>query len=178
MESVSLLWICSITTSCPTLCHPIDYSSPDSSAHGVLKVRILEWVAISFSRGSSQPWISCCCSVASNSLRPHGLQHARLPCPPLSPGVCSNSRPWSRWCRPTISHSVVPFSSCPQSFPASGMDSRLVFKRTATPEAGLSGPHRVLAAYIPALGEQTTIGKRGLKRAWGAHKEDVDTKSL
>ena len=58
------------------------------------------------------------------------------------------------------------------------MDTRLVFKRTATPEAGLSGPHRVLAAYIPALGEQTTIGKRGLKRAWGAHKEDVDTKSL
>ena len=44
----------------------------------------------------------------------------QLPCPPLSPGVCSNSRPLNRWCHPTISSSVAPFSSCPQSFPASG----------------------------------------------------------
>ena len=49
----------------------------------------------------------------------HGLQHARFPCPPLSPRVCSNSCPLSRWCHPTISSSVTPFSSCPQSFPAS-----------------------------------------------------------
>ena len=56
----------------------------------------------------------------SNCLWPHGLQHARLPCPSLSPGVCSNSCPLSRWCHPTISSSIVPFSSCPQSFPASG----------------------------------------------------------
>ena len=55
----------------------------------------------------------------SDSLRPHGLQHARLPCPSLSPGTCSNSCPLSRWCHPTISSSVVPFSSCFQSFPAS-----------------------------------------------------------
>ena len=61
-----------------------------------------------------------CCSVMSASLRPPGLQHTRLPCPSLSPGVCSNSCPLSRWCHPTISSSVVPFSSCPQSFPASG----------------------------------------------------------
>ena len=55
----------------------------------------------------------------SNSLWPHGLHHARLPCPSLSPGACSNSL--SRWCHPTISSSsVVPFSSCLQSFPASG----------------------------------------------------------
>ena len=59
-------------------------------------------------------------SVMLNSLRPHGLQHARLSCPSLSPGVCSNSCPLSRWCHPTISSSVVPVSSCPQSFPASG----------------------------------------------------------
>ena len=51
---------------------------------------------------------------------PHGLQHARLPCPSPSPRVCSNSCPLSRWCHPTISSSVTPFSSCPQSFPASG----------------------------------------------------------
>ena len=50
----------------------------------------------------------------------HGLQHSRLPCPPLSPGVCSDSYPLSRWCHPTISSPVVPFSSCPQSFPTLG----------------------------------------------------------
>ena len=48
------------------------------------------------------------------------LQHTRLPCPSLSPGACSNSCPLSQWCHPTISSSVVPFSSCPQSFPAPG----------------------------------------------------------
>ena len=56
----------------------------------------------------------------SNSLQPHGLQHARLTCSSLIPGVHSNSCPLSRWCHPTISSSVIPFSSCPQSFPASG----------------------------------------------------------
>ena len=58
-------------------------------------------------------------SVTSNSLRPHGLQHARLPCSSPTPGACSNSCPLSRWCHPTISSSVVPFS-CLQSFLASG----------------------------------------------------------
>ena len=56
----------------------------------------------------------------SNSLQPHELQHARLPCPSLSPYVCSNSCPLSQWCHPTISSSVIPFFSCPQSCPASG----------------------------------------------------------
>ena len=59
-------------------------------------------------------------SVVSYSLSPHGLQHARLPCPSLSLGICSNSCPSSQWCHPTISSSVAPFSSCPQSFPRSG----------------------------------------------------------
>ena len=59
------------------------------------------------------------CSV-SDSLRPHESQHARPPCPSPTPGVHSNSRPLSRWCHPAISSSVVPFSSCPQSLPASG----------------------------------------------------------
>ena len=54
-----------------------------------------------------------------NSLRPHGLQHTRLPYPSLSPGVCSNSCPLSQWCHPTISSSVTLFSSGPQSFLAS-----------------------------------------------------------
>ena len=60
------------------------------------------------------------CSVVSDSLWPHGLQQSRLPCPSLSPGVCSNSCLLSLWCHPTISSSVALFSSCSQSFPASG----------------------------------------------------------
>ena len=58
-------------------------------------------------------------SVVSDSLRPHELQHARLPCPSLSPGACSDSCPLSRWCHPTVSSSVFPVSSHLQSFPAS-----------------------------------------------------------
>ena len=59
-------------------------------------------------------------SVVSDSLRPHESQHARPPCPSQTPRVYSNSCPSSRWCHPAISSSVVPFSSCPQSLPASG----------------------------------------------------------
>ena len=59
------------------------------------------------------------CSVVSNSLWPHGLQHARPLCPSLSPGTCSNSWPLNWWCHTTISPSVAPFSFCLQSFPAS-----------------------------------------------------------
>ena len=60
------------------------------------------------------------CSVMSDSLWLHEPQHTRPPCPSPTPGVYPNSCPSSRWCHPTISSSVVPFSSCPQSFPASG----------------------------------------------------------
>ena len=59
-------------------------------------------------------------SVVSDYLWPHELQHARPPCPSPTPGVYPNSCPLSQWCHPTISSSVIPFSSCPQSFPASG----------------------------------------------------------
>ena len=73
-------------------------------------------------------WYTCellfCCCLAAKScwtpLWPHRLQHTRLPCPSPSPRACSNSCPLSRWCHPIISSSVVPFSSCLQSFPASG----------------------------------------------------------
>ena len=58
-------------------------------------------------------------SVVSDSLRPHESQHARPPCPSPTPGVHSDSRPSSQWCLPAISSSVIPFSSCPQSLPAS-----------------------------------------------------------
>ena len=59
-------------------------------------------------------------SVVSNSLRPHESQHARPPCPSPTPRVYSNSCPSSRWCHPAVSSSAIPFSSCPQSLPASG----------------------------------------------------------
>ena len=59
-------------------------------------------------------------SVVSDSLRPHESQHTKPPCPSPTPGVHPDSCPLSQWCHPTISSSVVPFSSCPQSFPASG----------------------------------------------------------
>ena len=65
-------------------------------------------------------WAQFICSAVSDSLRLHGLQHARLPCPLPTPRAYSNSCPLSWWCHSTISSSVVPFSFCPQSFPGSG----------------------------------------------------------
>ena len=59
-------------------------------------------------------------SVVSDSLQPHGVQHARLPCPSPTPGAYSNSCLSRQWCHPNISSSLIPFSSCLQSFPASG----------------------------------------------------------
>ena len=61
------------------------------------------------------------CSVVSNSLQPHGLQHARPPCPSPAPRVYPTSCPLSRWCHPTISFTVIPFSSCLQSFRDQGL---------------------------------------------------------
>ena len=104
-----------VAQSCSTLCDPMDCSLPGSSVHGIFQARVLEWVAISFSRWSSWPrdwtWVSrivgrcfttwatnsykgsCCCLVTKSCLTlwPHGLQHARLLCPLLSPGVYSES---------------------------------------------------------------------------------------
>ena len=73
------------------------------------------WVVTNISFSSVQ----FSCSVVSNSLRPHESQYARPPCPSPAPGVHSDSRPSSQWCHPATSSSVVPFSSCPQSLPAS-----------------------------------------------------------
>ena len=164
-------------------------SLPGFSAHRIFQARVLEWIAISYSRGSSKPRHQNCSpaspaspgrffttsttweapkayyltsillliypfikhllsahyvvgtiigtgcivclhgsyilvvqlsrSVVCDSLQPHELQHARPPCPSPTPGVHSNSCPLSQWCHPAISSSVVPFSSCPQSLPAS-----------------------------------------------------------
>ena len=138
-----------VTQLCPTLCNPINCNRPGSSVPGILQARILEWVAIPCSRGFSgfgdwtresftagrffTVWATkeahvnydirsdqISRSVVSDSLKPHESQQARPPCPSTTPGVHSDSRPSSHWRHPAISSSVVPFFSCPQSFPASG----------------------------------------------------------
>ena len=82
------------------------------------------------------------------SLRPHGLQHARLPCPSPTPGAYSNSCPTSRWCPPTISSSVIPFSSHLQSFPASGSFQMNQFFTTGSQSIGVSASTSVLLMNI------------------------------
>ena len=136
--------MCVCVQLCPALCDPLDCSHSGSSVHGMSQARILYWVAISYYRESSWPrnWTCLCCvscigrqilyhcatwvsiqfsgSVMSDSLQPHGLQQARFLCPSPTSGACSNSCPLSQWYHPTILSSVIPFSSCPQPFPASG----------------------------------------------------------
>ena len=82
----------------------------------LIEVNYLEFFCV---RNSSLWYFLFSHLVVYDSLQPHELQHARLPCPSLSPRVCSNSHPSNWWCHPTISSSVIPFSSCLRSFPAS-----------------------------------------------------------
>ena len=86
-------------------------------------------------------------SVVSKSLRPHGLQHTRLPCP-LPLRACSNSCPSSQWWHPTISSSVIPFSSCLQSFPASGSFPMSQFFTTGGQSVEVSASASVLPMNI------------------------------
>ena len=95
--------------------------------------------------GRSLPSVQFSCSVVSNSLRPHGLQHARPPCPSPTPGVYSNSCPSSRWCYPAISLSVVPLSSYLQSFSASRSFPRSQFFVSGGQSIGVSA----LASVLP-----------------------------
>ena len=99
---------------CPTLCNSTDHSPPGSSVHGILQARILEWVAMPFSSGSSQPrGQTHVFATPWTAARQASLSFT-------APGACSDSCPLSWWCHPIISSSVVPFSSCLQFFPASG----------------------------------------------------------
>ena len=108
-------WMCvKLLQSCPTLWNLMDCNLQGSSVSGTLQARILEQVTIyKFSA------VQFSHSVVSNSLWPHEPQHSRPPCPSPTPGVYPNSCPLSWWCHLTISSSVIPFSSCLQSFPAS-----------------------------------------------------------
>ena len=95
------------------------------------------WASVQFSR-----------SVVSDSLWRHGLQHTRLPCPSPSSGACSKSCPLSRWCHPTISSSVISFSSCLQSFPASGSFPVSQFFASGGRSTGVSASASVLPMNI------------------------------
>ena len=88
------------------------------------------------------------CSVMSDSFRPHGLQHARLPYPSPTPRACSNSCPSSQWCHPTISSSVIPFSSCLRSFPALGSFPMSQFFISGGQSIGVSASASVLPINI------------------------------
>ena len=78
------------------------------------------WNSLAFSMPQQDGSVQFSCSVVSDSLQPHDPQYTRPPCPSPTPRVHPNPCPLSQWCHPAISPSVVPFSSCSQSFPASG----------------------------------------------------------
>ena len=110
-------------------------------------------------------------SVMSNYLQPQGPQHSRLPCPSPSPGVCSNSCSLSRWCHPTISCFVAPFSSCLQSFPASGSFLISQFFPSGGQSIGVSASPSVFPMNIQdwsPLGWTglTSLQSKGLSRAF------------
>ena len=110
------------------------YSLPGFSVHGISQARML---LVQFS-----------CSVMSNFLRPQGLQHARPPCPSPTPGAYSNPCPLRQWCHPTISSSVIPFSSCLQSLPASGSFPMNQFFASGSQSIGVSASASVLPMNI------------------------------
>ena len=122
------------------------------------------------------------CSVVSNSLWPHWLQHMRLPCPSPTPGAYSNSCPSHRWCHPTISSSVVPFSSHLQSFPASGYFPMTQFFSSGGQSIGVS---REKVTYcmilfiwhcrkgkIVGMGNTSGVGARGQRGMVGEGRTD------
>ena len=125
-------------------------------------------------------WISLLfsCSIIFDSLKPHGLKHARLPCHSQSPGACSNSCPLSQWCHPTISSSVIPFSSCHQSFPASGSflmswlfasSGQSIGALSISPSneySGLIGLISLLSKRLARVFSNTTVQKHQFSGAW------------
>ena len=105
----------------------------------------------SLARGRSGPRgrsVKLSCTVVSDSLRPHGEQHARPPCPSPTPRACSELCLWSQWCHPAISSSVVPLSSCLQSFPASGFFPKSQFFTSHSQSIGVSASASVLPMNI------------------------------
>ena len=102
--------------------------------------------------------MQCSCSVVSNSLQSHRLQHARLPCPSPTPGACSDSYPLSQWCHPIISSSVIPFCSHLQLFPASGSFPSESVLHIRWPNIGVSPS----ASVLPNIWDWFPLGLTGL----------------
>ena len=124
------------------------------------KINFAQWQDFQFSH-----------SAVSDSLRPRESQHARPPCPSPTPGVYRNPCPLSRWCHPTISSSVVPFSSCPQSLPASGSFQMSQLFTSGGQSTGVSASTSVLPMNIQdwsPLGWTSCISlqSKGLSRLW------------
>ena len=110
-------------------------------------------------------------STASDSLRPQGLQHARLPCPSPTPRACSDSCPSSWWCHPTILSSVISFSSCTQSFPASGSFPMSQFFTSGGQSVGASASASVLSMniqdwFLLGLTGWISLPSKGLSRVF------------
>ena len=107
----------------------------------------------------------------SDSLRAHGLQHARLPCPSTTPRACSNSCPLRWWCHPTIPSSGVPFSSCPQSFPASGSFPMSQLFASGGPHFGTSAsvlPTNTQGWFPLGLTSLISLQSKGLSKAFSS----------
>ena len=131
--------------------YPLQYSSLENPMDkGASQATV--WVAESdmteqLTQNTSFSSVAQCC----RTLRPHGLQHAKAPCPSLTPRAYSNSCALSWWCHPTISFSVVPFSSCPQSFPGSGSFLMSQFFTSGDHSIGTSASASVLPVNIQKL---------------------------
>ena len=109
----------------------------------------------------------------SNSLQPHGLQYAKLPYPSPSPEACSNSCPLSQWCHPTISSSVIPFSSCLLSFPESGSFPKSQFFTSGGQSIGVSAsasafPKTIQGWFPLGLTGFTSLQSKGLSRVFSS----------
>ena len=137
---------------CPQLSNPLrdglrcrDLFYPGSCS--IFSVILLQWL-MGMGYKVFEGSVKFSHSVISDSLLHHVLQHARLPCPSPTPGACSSSCPSRQWCHPTISSSVVPFSSCPQSFPASGSFQMSQFFTSDGQSIGVSASASVLPVSI------------------------------
>ena len=188
-----------VTQSCLTLCNLMNCSLPDSSVHGILQARILEWLLFPspgdlpnpglepgspvlqadslLSKPPGKPvvssFLSFSCSVMSDSLQPHRLQHARLPCSSPTPGSCSNSchGVWV-WCHPTISSSLIPFSSCLQSFLAAGSFPMRQFFASGGQSIGASASASVfpmnIQGWFPLRLTSLILQSKGLSRVFSS----------
>ena len=120
-------------------------------------------------------WTQFGCSAVSDSLQPHGLPYARPPCPSPTPRVYSKSCSLSQWCHPTISFSVIPFSPCLQSLPASGSFPRSQLFASDGQSIGVSAPASVLPMNVQGwfpLGFTSLISllSKGLSRMFSSTK--------